>query len=162
MASLELTDFLETGKYKDGLNRCNKLLKKNPSDPRFLYFKASFLFGLLQNDEGNKILDQLCNTSITDLNLITSLDELGTTSQLDVYPRPLSNGPRVGKLWANATNAAGKNGVIAINRRRFSCAVSDRRWADAGTVRLHTTPFMNSSLTTASGFDRVEKSRAEQ
>ncbi|GAB7355199.1 hypothetical protein MBLNU459_g5754t1 [Dothideomycetes sp. NU459] len=138
MASVELRDFLESGKYKDGLNRCNKLLKKSPSDPRLLYFKASFLFGLSQNDEGNKILDQLCNSPnpITDLNLITSLDELGSTSQLDVYPRPLSNGPKVGKLWANATSAAGKNGVIAINRRRFLSAVTDRRWADAGTALI--------------------------
>lgn len=160
MASAELRDYLDTGKHKDGLNRCNKLLKKTPNDPRFLYFKASFLFGLSQHDEGNKILDQLCNTPITDLNLITSLDELGTTSQLNDHPRPLSNGPRIGKLWTNATNAAGKNAVITINRRRFICAVKDRRWADAGTVSLIGTSTHIPSLTSTSGVDRVEEGRA--
>jgi hypothetical protein len=72
---------------------------------------------------------------ILDLTLISDLDELATMAVMDDYPRPLSNGPRAGKLWANATNAAGKNGVIAINQKRFTIAVSEQRWQDAATVR---------------------------
>lgn len=137
MAANELRDYLDTGRHKDGLNKCNKFLKKSPSDNKLLYFKASFLFGLSQNEEGNKILDQLCSRDppITDLNLIVMLDELATISVLDQFPRPLSNGPQAGKMWSNATNAAGRNGVIAINRRRLTNAVNEQRWQDAGSVR---------------------------
>ena len=137
MASAELTDFLDSGRYKNGLDRCNKFLKKSPLDARLLFFKSSFLFGLGQQEEGNKILDQLSqrNPPITDLNLLTSLDELATSSQFDVYPRSLSNGPRAGKIWTNATSSAGKNAVVSINHRRFLCSVTEQRWQDAGTVR---------------------------
>jgi hypothetical protein len=135
----ELEDYLETGRHKDGLSKCNKFLKKSPANNQLLYFKANFLFSLMQHDEGNRILDDLCNRNpaIVDLNLIAHLDELATTSVMDDYPRPLSNGPRPSKLWANATNAAGKNGVIVINQRRFSNAVNDQRWQDAATVSLY-------------------------
>ena len=136
MATAELSDFLESGKFKIGLDRCNKILKKSPSDSRLLYFKASFLVGLGQIDEANKILDQLSqkNPPITDLNLLTSLDELATSSQFDVYPRPLTNGPRAAKLWANATGSAGANAAKSINYRRFIDAVTEQRWQDASTV----------------------------
>lgn len=137
MAARELEDYLETGRYKDGLNKCNKFLKKSPADNRLLYFKANFHYSLLQHDEGNQILDQLCNRNppINDLNLIVDLDELATMAIMDDFPRPLSNGPRAGKLWANATNAAGRNGVIAINHKRFKNAVTEQRWQDAASVR---------------------------
>lgn len=136
-AARELEDYLATGRYKDGLSKCNKLLKKAPANNQLLYFKANFLFSMMQLDEGNQILDQLCsrNPPITDLTLISDVDELATMAVLDDYPRPLSNGPRAGKLWANATNAAGKNGVIVINQKRFTIAVSEQRWQDAATVR---------------------------
>lgn len=137
MASSELSDFLELGRYKIGLDRCNKFLKKSPLDARLLCFKSSFLFGLGQIEEGNKILDQLAqrNPPITDLNLLTDIDETATSSQFDVYPRLLSNGPRASKIWTNATSAAGKNAAISINRRRLLTAVAEQRWQDAGTVR---------------------------
>jgi N-terminal acetyltransferase B complex non-catalytic subunit len=136
-AARELEDYLETGRYKDGLSKCNKLLKKSPANNQLLYFKANFLFSMMQLDEGNQILDQLCsrNPPIVDLTLISDVDELATMAVLDDYPRPLSNGPRAGKLWTNATNAAGKNGVIAINQKRFTIAVGEQRWQDAATVR---------------------------
>lgn len=136
-AARELEDYLATGRYKDGLSKCNKLLKKAPANNQLLYFKANFLFSMMQLHEGNQILDQLCdrNPPIVDLTLISDIDELATMAVLDDYPRPLSNGPRAGKLWANATNAAGKNGVIAINQKRFTIAVSEQRWQDAATVR---------------------------
>lgn len=132
----ELEDYLQSGRYKDGLSKCNKLLKKSPTNNQLLYFKANFLFSMMQLDEGNQILDQLCNRNppIVDLNLISDVDELATMAVMDDYPRPLSNGPRAGKLWTNATNAAGKNGVIAINQKRFTIAVSEQRWQDAATV----------------------------
>ena len=137
MAAVELRDFLDLGRYKIGLDRCSKFLKKQPSDARLLYFKASFLVGLGQIEEANKILDQLAERTppITDLNLLTDLDQLATSSQCDVYPRPLTNGPIAGKLWANATSSAGKKAVISINNRRFADAVMEQRWADASTVR---------------------------
>ena len=139
-AARELEDYLETGRYKDGLSKCNKLLKKSPANNQLLYFKANFLFSLTQHDEANQILDQLCsrNPPIVDLMLISDLDELATMAVVDEYPRALSNGPRAGKLWTNATNAAGKNGVIAINQKRFSTAVNEQRWQDAATVRRST------------------------
>lgn len=150
MASVELKDFLDSGRFKIGLERCNKFLKKQPSDARLLYFKASFLVGLGQIEEGNKILTQLAQRSpaITDLNLLTSLDELATSSQFDVYPRPLTNGPIAGKLWANATSLAGKNAAMSINYRRFVDAVTEQRWADASTVRRSRVWFSQSVLTT--------------
>lgn len=143
MASVELRDFLESGRYKIGLDRCNKFLKKASLDARLLYFKANFLVNLGQVEEANKIFDQLSqrNPPITDLNLLTSLDELATSAQLDVYPRQLSNGPRAGKLWTNATSSAGKNAAMTINHRRFVAAVTEQRWQDAGTVRV---PFSTS------------------
>ncbi|THX39673.1 hypothetical protein D6D10_04100 [Aureobasidium pullulans] len=137
-AARELEDYLETGRYKDGLSKCNKLLKKSPANNQLLYFKANFLFSLTQHDEANQILDQLCsrNPPIVDLMLISDLDELATMAVADEYPRALSNGPRAGKLWTNATNAAGKNGVIAINQKRFSTAVNEQRWQDAATALI--------------------------
>lgn len=136
MAAVELLDFLDSGRYKNGLDRCNKFLKKSPSDSRLLYFKASFLVGLGQLEEANKIIDQLSlrNPPITDLNLLKNLDELATSSISDVYPRPLSNGPKAGKLWANATSSAGRNAVTTINQQRFISAVTEQRWQDAGAV----------------------------
>ncbi|KAI5196967.1 hypothetical protein E4T38_08217 [Aureobasidium subglaciale] len=137
-AARELEDYLETGRYKDGLSKCNKLLKKSPANNQLLYFKANFLFSMMQTDEGNQILDQLCsrNPPIVDLTLISDLDELATMAIVDDYPRALSNGPRAGKLWTNATNSAGKNGVIAINQKRFTIAVSEQRWQDAATALI--------------------------
>ncbi|KAL1302251.1 hypothetical protein AAFC00_002673 [Neodothiora populina] len=136
MASIELLDFLQSGRYKIGLDRCNKSLKKSPSDARLLYFKASFLIGLGQPDEANKILDQLAQKSppITDLNLLKNLDELATSVSSDVYPRPLSNGPRAAKLWTNATGFAGKKAAMSISHQRFLSAVIEQRWSDAGTA----------------------------
>ncbi|KAI4735726.1 hypothetical protein E4T50_13757 [Aureobasidium sp. EXF-12298] len=134
----ELEDYLQSGRYKDGLSKCNKLLKKSPANNQLLYFKANFLFSMMQLDEGNQILDQLCSRDppIVDLKLISDVDELATMAVMDDYPRPLSNGPRAGKLWTNATNAAGKNGVIAINQKRFTIAVSEQRWQDAATALI--------------------------
>ena len=135
-AAIELGDFLETGRYKIGLDRCNKFLKKSPTDGRLLYFKASFYVGLGQVEEANKILDLLSqrNPAITDLNLLTSLDELATSTLHDVYPRPLSNGPKATKLWANAVGSAGVKAARSINYRRFVDAVTEQRWQDASTV----------------------------
>lgn len=138
MASVDLKEFLESGRYRIGLDRCNKYLKKSPSDARLLYFKASFLVGLGQNEEANKIVDQLSqrNPPITDLNLLTSLDELATSALLDTHPQPLSNGPGAAKLWTMATSSAGKKAIISITQRRFICAITEKRWQDAGSVRF--------------------------
>lgn len=135
-------DYLDLGRYKNGLDRCNKLLKKSPLDVRLLYYKTSFLVGLGHSQEAAVILDQLAtrNPPITDLGLLKNLDELATSLILDAYPRPLSNGPRAAKLWANATSAAGKNAVKDITHHRFVAAVIEQRWQDAGTVCQSFTP----------------------
>lgn len=136
MPASELEVYFSNSRLKDGLTRCNKLLKKSPNDPLLQLYRARFLQGLHHPDEATAILSALCERKppIADATLITEIEELYYDCQLMTFPRPLKASPEAQKLWTNAINAASKRDASKLHMARLNHAIEQRRWEDARAV----------------------------
>ena len=130
-----LEEYLNTKHYKDGLNRCNRLLKKSPNDPILLIYRARFLRALGQTHEADAVIKSLTDGVITipDSTIAEDIDIFIWESQLDsVYPPSISNGPETNKLWANLASTTPRGFHATLYKDRYTHAVTQQRWIDAG------------------------------
>jgi len=134
----ELDEYMQTGKYKDGLSRCNKLLKKTPTNIDLLTFKARFLRWLDRDDEAEAVIkSMMAQISYPSSNAtLLSIESLQWQPLRFVYPRPLTVGPDVNAMWTSAAAALPRQKAIDIHQDRFNMAIEDGRWIDAGYVRI--------------------------
>lgn len=125
-------EYEQRGNFRDGIKRCDDLLKKNPTDVQLLTVKLQLLYATKQ--DGGPILDRLLSIqpSIVDLRDLITIEEAVVQSQSDVFPQPKNAGPAMSKLWDNAFRASSAmNHKLDLLSLRFSRAIMDSRIADA-------------------------------
>lgn len=125
-------EYEKTGKYADGIKRCDDLLKKNPDDHQLLITKLKCLAA----SKGNiaAVVEQLLSIQppITDFSEIAVIETAVVQSQRDVYPPPNTAGPEVTRLWETAFKATTSvNQRLDLQSCRFANAVLDNRVLDA-------------------------------
>ena len=125
-------EYEKRSNYKDGIKRCDEMLKKSPNDVILLTTKLQLLYAI--KGETQPILDQLVaiQPAITDLREIVPVEEAVMQGQKDTFPRPNTAGPTVAKLWDNASKASNSvNFKLDLYSLRFSRAIMDNRLQDA-------------------------------
>lgn len=138
-----LEQYLETNHFKDGLNACDRFLKKS-QDPLLLLYKARFHHGLGQPDEAQAVFKALTsgNPKGLDVSLLEDVDNFLWEFNRDAYPQSLGNGADANILWANLTNSTPRGRQPELYKERFTHAITQQRWADAGLVRAIKSPMM--------------------
>ena len=124
-------EYQQRGNYKDGIKRCDDLLKKNPNDVQLLTVKLQLLYAVQGNSQ--PVLDQLLSIKppIQDLREIVAIEEAVVESQTE-YPIPRTSGSAVAKLWDNASKASSSmNYKLDLHSLRFSRAIVNNRLQDA-------------------------------
>src|SRR5947209_1499472 len=104
MASRELQGYISSRRFKDGLKRCNNLLKKRPNESLLLLYKSQFLFELSLDIEALSTLNILSNQdpSIIDLDIIEEINEIAYIYiWRHRHPPLLFNTENIDKLWQN-------------------------------------------------------------
>lgn len=134
-ASHELQTFLINARTKDGLKRCETLLKKSPHDVVLLLYKCRFLRILDRDGEACACFSSIAAFSkpISPSNL-ARVEVYIHETQLDVYPRRLTSGPEAQRLWTQAIAAASRRVALQLHQERYASAVQDRRWQDASSA----------------------------
>lgn len=127
-------EYAKDGKFADGIQRCNDLLKKNPKDVSLLTTKLQLICASQPDSpEGPQILDQLVATqpAIKDLNELVSIEVAVADSFKNLHPSPKTLGPTIAKLWDNAykvnSNVSYRSELLAV---RYQRAVYDNRIQD--------------------------------
>lgn len=125
-------EYEKGGNFKDGIKRCDDLLRKNPNDVELLTVKLQLLYAT--KIDGAPVLEQLLSIQppIQDLRELVAIEEAVVASQSGVYPQPKTAGPAVAKLWDNAAKASNSvNHKLDILSLRFSRAIVNNRLVDA-------------------------------
>lgn len=140
----DVREYEHEGKYQAGIDRCNAILSHTPDEPNFLAKKIQLLYGKGDDEAATRILTELGNkpikgsfTSIRRAEAYENVDLLDCAAAsnrklLNAYPRPLTNGPEMSKIWdttikAYTSPAAKKNALI----QRFDYAIFQSRFTDA-------------------------------
>ena len=145
----DLEEYLRTKHYKDGLNKCNRVLKKSTKDPLVHVFKARFLHALGQRDEAEAVVKSLTDPAIKlpDSSVVEEIDEFIWESNRDAsYPPSLSNGSESNKLWTNLVSSTPRSYHPALHKDRYTHAVLQQRWIDAGYVRTSSVSILISPM----------------
>ncbi|KAK4616050.1 hypothetical protein CLAFUW4_10406 [Fulvia fulva] len=125
-------EYAKQGNYQDGIQRCDEVLNRMPKDVQLLITKTQ-----LQAVAGQDIAPvlELLSTitpPLRQLEELIPIEAAVVDASKDVYPRPLTAGPVVAKLWDNAakatTSASHKLDLLTV---RFERAVLDDRLQDA-------------------------------
>lgn len=126
-------EYQASGKLKDGLKKCNDILKKTKPDGRLLTTKLQFLYALHLPDEAAGVLKQLADVqpTILDAEELATVDDVVQLSLQDVYPLTVTAGKAVDELWDKALKSAPASQKEILLHTRFSTAVYGKRWADA-------------------------------
>lgn len=125
-------EYAKRGAYNEGVKRCNELLQRSPRDVQLLVVKLQLL-----SASGQKLddaLDQLVaiQPPIQDLRELVPIETAVIDANKDKWPRPVSAGPQVAKLWENAFKANTQiNYRLDLITTRFQQAVLDDRIQDA-------------------------------
>ena len=125
-------EYEQRGNYKDGIKRCDDLLKKNPNDVQLWTVKLQLL-SATKGDVG-PALDQLLSIQppIQDLREIVTIEEAVVSSQSDDFRQPKTTGAAAARLWENAFKASNSlNYKLDLQSLRFSRAIINNRLADA-------------------------------
>lgn len=120
------------GNFKDGIKRCDDMLKKSPNDVTLLAVKLKLLYAA--QGDAQAVLDQLVaiQPPISDFREIVMTEDAVVHSQTNTFPKPKTVGPSVAKLWDNATKASNSgNAKFDLQSLRFSRAIVDNRPLDA-------------------------------
>ena len=134
----DLEDYYAHHRYKDGLKKCEKLLKKGRQDtPLLLLYKAKFTSQLGQRKEAHAIIDSLVDRTpaLDQTQILQQIDEFLYQEAIDSsFPNVLTNGPTANKLWNNCLAVTTKQAVHHVLQDRLEWAIQERRWQDVGTV----------------------------
>ncbi|GAM89221.1 hypothetical protein ANO11243_072580 [Dothideomycetidae sp. 11243] len=133
-AHRDLEDYFHTKHYKDGLNRCNRLIKKSNKDPLVQLFKARFLRALGQQTEAEAVIKYLADPAVRlpDSSVIEDIDTfLWECRRDDKYPASISNGTESNALWANLASSSPRNFHPSLHKDRYTHAIQQQRWGDA-------------------------------
>lgn len=134
----ELDEYLEKKRFKDGLNRCNRILKKPNADALVVVYKARFLYALGQHDEADATITLLLERKppIKDTVILEAVDTflLERASESSTSP-VLTSGDTSNKLWKAAVEDTRKSFVPQICQDRYEHAIRQGRLIDAHHVR---------------------------
>ena len=125
-------EYQQRGNFRDGIKRCDDLLKKNPHDVQLLTTKLQLLYAT--KSDAAPVLDQLLSIQppIQDLRELVTIEEAVVASESGVFPQPRTAGPVVAKLWENASKASiSSNHKLDLLSLRFSRAIVNYRLVDA-------------------------------
>ncbi|PSK43684.1 hypothetical protein B9Z65_7198 [Elsinoe australis] len=130
----ELDEYLEKKRFKDGLNRCNRILKKPNADALVIVYKARFLYALGQHDEADATITSLLERKppIKDPVILEAVDTslLERASESSTSP-VLTSGDISNKLWKAAVEDTRKSFVPQICQDRYEHAIRQGRLIDA-------------------------------
>ena len=137
MAGSELDDYFNNRRYKDGLAKCVKLLKKSPNDAYLLISKAWFLRGLDKPAEAQTIINNLLQTKppVSDPQVVDRIEAYLAEPLRNIHPPILTLGSEANTLWNNATASLPKGKATILHNARFENAVQAQRWVDVSYVR---------------------------
>ncbi|PNS20532.1 DNA polymerase epsilon subunit D [Sphaceloma murrayae] len=134
MAVDELDDYWQKGRFKDGLNRCDRMLKKANADLIVHVYRARFLEALGRTDDATAVIKSLADRkpALKDVVVIDDIDDFlfhraSEASSVTV----LSSGELSLTLWKNATEATTKSFIPRICQDRYEYAVRQGRLIDA-------------------------------
>jgi len=134
----DLEDYIEKRRYKEGLARCNKLLKKSNVQPILHIYKARFLRGLGQHEEAKAALAPSLELKLTinDTQFIHDFDiYMYEDLREHSFPNVLTNGIEANKLWSNVLSTTSRQIAVAHLNDRYTMAIVQSRWIDVSYVR---------------------------
>ena len=137
MSFFDPREYVASGRLKDGLAKCNKLLKKSPDDVKLLTGKAGLLREMKRYDEAQEIIKSLMTSSNfpKDVESIRGFEKfLSAGLENSSRESPLTLGSGVNALWTNAGTGVPRQTAIDLSRARFDNAVEESRWIDVGYV----------------------------
>ncbi|QIX00058.1 hypothetical protein AMS68_005575 [Peltaster fructicola] len=124
--------------YRDkpakGVQRCDELLRRDPSNVSILLTKLQLQAAQSDVNAARQTLDRLYASKIPilDLSEIATIEEAVVELNNEIYPPSLSAGPEVAKLWDVAYKATSSvNHKLDLQSLRFTRALIDNRLLDA-------------------------------
>lgn len=121
----EFSEYETSGNFKDGIKRCDDLLKKHPKDAHLLSTKLQLLAA--DNQDGKPILEQMLaiEPPIRDVGELFTINIAMEQVQRNEWPRPKTAGPEVARLWDNAAKTtASVQDKHELLMQRFETAVA--------------------------------------
>ncbi|KAF4553901.1 Hypothetical protein D9617_5g067760 [Elsinoe fawcettii] len=133
MAFDDLEEFLDKKRYKEGLNRTDKLVKKANVDPIVHVYRARFQEGLGQSTKALEIVASLAERkpAITDTVILDEIDDYLIEKALEIDYNALTAGPQSLALWKNAAVATKDTFMPILCKDRFEFALQQGRLEDA-------------------------------
>lgn len=125
-------EYAKKGEFKEGIKRCDELLKRNPKDTQLQIVKLRLLCA--SGQDGTELLNQIAATQppIQHLAELADIESAVVDSNKNVYPPPSSAGPVVSKLWDTAFKTSNSTEYkLELVSLRFSRAIYDNRLQDA-------------------------------
>lgn len=125
-------DYVVKRNFKDGIQRCDELLKKHPKEVQLLTTKLQLLAADKQDIKGT--LDQLLaiDPPIRDIGELFTINGAVVQAQQNVWPRARTVGPEVSKLWENAVKAStSANTKLELLIQRYQSSVEANYMVDA-------------------------------
>ncbi|KAF2221547.1 hypothetical protein BDZ85DRAFT_283609 [Elsinoe ampelina] len=129
----ELDEFLAKKRYKEGLNRADKLVKKANADIIIHVYRARFLEALGQTTKATEVIDALLNKkpTIQDTVVLDYIDEFLLERALEAGNDALTAGPTSLALWKNAATAVRPSFLPILCKDRYESAMTNGRLEDA-------------------------------
>ncbi|TKA64720.1 hypothetical protein B0A49_07987 [Cryomyces minteri] len=126
----DLEEYIRSGKFKEGLGRCDTWLKKDPKNSGLLLCKATLLTQLGRMSESLKIYNDLCRRQppITDVEQIKQIQHCVVDAKR-VAGESLSSGEDIDYLWQTAIKTK-KDGRTLCEEWFKICAITET-WQDA-------------------------------
>lgn len=129
-------EFEQRGNFEDGIKRCDELLTRNPKDARLHAVKLQLAYAASSDDaRPTEVLNHLLTVTppLQDVRDIIAIEDavINAPRYLNSWPRPLSAGPLVAKLWDNASKSSSVGAKLEILSLRFERAILDNRRIDA-------------------------------
>ncbi|KAI5358923.1 putative N-acetyltransferase B complex, non-catalytic subunit [Septoria linicola] len=144
-------EYAKNGKFKEGIARCDDLLKKNSKDVSLLITKLQLSCNFQPSSpDGPSILDRLVaiQPPIQDLDELVSIEIAVVDSFKNTYPPPRTLGPAIAKLWDNAyktnSNVNYRSELLTV---RYQRAIYDNRIQDVQQTLIQLKQFQPKNRT---------------
>ncbi|KAK5020415.1 hypothetical protein LTR60_000540, partial [Cryomyces antarcticus] len=126
----DLEEYIRSGKFKEGLSRCDTWLKKDPTNSGLLLCKATLLTQLGRTSESLEIYNVLCRRQppITDVEQIKQI-QYCVVGAKRAAGESLSSGEDIETLWQTAIKTRKDGRTLCEEWFKF-CAITET-WQDA-------------------------------